>query len=243
MVERYAGNDPGGSAKQLLNSVDLQIGKLTAMGTTLDQANVQLKRSDASWGLSLDSSKIKGSATLPDNKATPADINLLYVKLPAPDPTAAVVENAPDPLADVDPHNIPAMNIKITQLFQGDQLFGAWSLKARPTPNGLQLSDLNLGLKGINLVGNGGWEGTPGATSSWFKGQVEGKNLADVLKAWGFAPTVTSQEFVMNADGRWPGSPAWVGLKRYSGTLDATLKNGQFVEVEGGSGAASVRSA
>ncbi|MFK3798623.1 YhdP family protein [Pseudomonas sp. NPDC088444] len=240
MVQRYAGNDPGGSAKQMLGGVDLQIGKLTAFGTTLDQARVQLNRNDASWAVALDSQKIKGSATLPDNKATPADINLLYVRLPAPDPNAAVVENAPDPLADVDPHNIPAMNIKITQLFQGDQLVGAWSLKARPTANGLLLNDMDLGLKGINLVGNGGWEGTPGATSSWFKGQVAGKNLADVLKAWGFAPTVTSQEFEMNADGRWPGSPAWVGLKRYSGSLDATLKNGQFVEVEGGAQALRV---
>jgi len=240
MAQRYAGNDPGGSAKQLLNSVDLQIGKLTAMGTTLDQAGVQLKRNEASWGLALDSAKIKGSATLPDNKATPVDINLLYVRLPAPDPNAAVVENAPDPLADVDPHNIPAMNIKVTQLFQGDQLVGAWSLKARPTANGIQLSDMDLGLKGISLVGNGGWEGTPGSTSSWFKGQVAGRNLADVLKAWGFAPTVTSQSFEMNADGRWPGSPAWVGLKRYSGSLDATLKNGQFVEVEGGAQALRV---
>lgn len=240
MVERYAGNDSGGSAKQLLSSVDLQIGKLTAMGTTLDQANVQLKRNNASWGLSLDSSKIKGTATLPDNKGTPTDIDLLYVRLPAADPKPVVVENAPDPLADVDPRNIPALNIKITQLFQGNDLIGAWSLKARPTSTGLQLNDLDLGLKGISLLGSAGWEGAPGSTSSWFKGRVAGKNLADVLKAWGFAPTVTSREFEMNADGRWPGSPAWVGLKRYSGSLDAMLKNGQFVEVEGGAQALRV---
>ncbi len=240
MVERYAGNDPGGSAKQLLNGLDLQIGKLTALGTTLDQANVQLKRSDTSWGLSLDSSRIKGTATLPDNKATPTDINLLYVRLPPQDPNAAVVENAPDPLADVDPHKIPAMNIKVSQLFQGDQLVGAWSLKVRPTANGIQLADLNLGLKGMLLQGDGGWEGSPGATSSWYKGQVSGQNLYDVLQAWGFVPTVTSQAFEMNVDGRWPGSPAWIGLKRYSGSLDATLKKGQFVEVEGGAQALRV---
>jgi uncharacterized protein (TIGR02099 family) len=240
IVERYAGNDPGGSAKQLVNNVDLQIGKLTAMGTTLDNANVQLKRNDVSWGLALDSALIKGSATLPDNKTIPADIDLLYVKLPAPDPNAAVVENAPDPLADVDPRKIPALNIKVAQLFQGDQLVGAWALKLRPTNAGLQLADLSLGLKGMVLQGNGGWEGLPGSTSSWFKGQITGKNLADVLKVWGFAPSVTSQEFELNADGRWPGSPAWVGLKRYSGSLDATLKNGQFVEVEGGAQALRV---
>jgi uncharacterized protein (TIGR02099 family) len=240
VLERYAGNDPGGSAKQLVNSVDLQIGKLTAMGSTLNQTSVQLNRKDAAWALSLDSSLMKGSALLPDSKTAPIDINLLYVRLPAPDPTAAVVENPPDPLADVDPRKIPAMNIKVTQLFQGDQLLGAWSLKTRQTANGMQLADMDLGLKGMQLKGNGGWEGAPGSTASWFKGQVTGKNLADILKAWGFAPTVTSQEFEMNADGRWPGSPAWVGLKRYSGSLDATLRSGQFVEVEGGAAALRV---
>ena len=240
MVQRYAGDDPGGSAKQLLNSMDLQIGKLTAAGTTLDNASVQLKRSSASWALALDSKQIKGAATLPDNKGVPADINLLYVRLPASDPNATVVENAPDPLADVDPHSIPAMNIKVTQLFQGDQLVGAWSLKVRPTPKGIALSDLDLGLKGLLLQGEGGWEGTPGAATSWYRGKLSGKNLADVLKGWGFAPTVTSQQFELNADGRWPGSPAWVGLKRYSGSLDATLKSGQFVEVEGGAQALRV---
>jgi uncharacterized protein (TIGR02099 family) len=236
---RYAGNDPGGSAK-LLSGVDLQIGKLIAMGTTLDQARVQVKRDTAAWNLALDSAVAKGNASLPDAKAAPIGIDMQYVRLPAPDPAAAVVENAPDPLADVDPRQIPALNINISQLFQGDQLVGAWSLKVRPTTNGIQLADLNMGLKGMLLLGDGGWEGAPGSTSSWYKGKISGKNLADVLKGWGFAPTVTSESFELNVDGRWPGSPAWVGLKRYSGSLDATLERGQFVEVEGGAQALRV---
>ncbi|WP_426113652.1 YhdP family protein [Pseudomonas sp. DSP3-2-2] len=240
VVERYAGNDPGGSAKQLVNNVDLQIGKLTAMGTTLDQASVQLKRSDTAWGLSLDSQLIKGGASIPDAKTAPIGIDLLYVRLPAADPNAAVIENAPDPLADVDPTRIPAMNIKITQVFQGEQLVGAWSLKTRPTATGIRFLDMDMGLKGMLLQGEGVWEGAPGSSSSWYKGRLDGKNLADVLKGWGFAPTVTSEDFELNVDGRWPGSPAWVALKRFSGSLDATLRSGQFVEVEGGAAALRV---
>lgn len=240
MVTKYAGDDPGSSAKQVVNNVDLQIGKLTAMGTTLNQADVQLKRSATAWTLALDSQLIKGSATLPDAKTAPIGIDLLYVRLPASDPNAAVVENAPDPLADVDPSKVPAMDIKITQVFQGDQLVGAWSLKTRPTATGIRFSDVSMGLKGLLLQGEGVWEGTPGATSSWYKGRLDGKNLADVLKGWGFAPTVTSEDFELSADGRWPGSPAWVALKRFSGSLDATLRQGQFVEVEGGAQALRV---
>lgn len=240
LVDKYAGQDPGGSAKQLLSSADFKVGKLTAFGTTLDQAAVQLDRKPGAWALALDSQQAKGTAAIPDAKAAPIVVNLQYVRLPAPDPTVQADENAPDPLASVDPTKIPALDITINQLFQGQDLVGGWSLKVRPTAKGIALNNLDMGLKGILLQGSGGWEGTPGATSSWYKGRIGGKNLADVLKGWGFAPSVTSEEFHMDVDGRWPGSPAWLATKRFSGTLDASLNKGQFVEVEGGAQALRV---
>ncbi|WP_454833939.1 YhdP family protein [Pseudomonas lini] len=233
LLNKYAGQDPGGSAKQLLRGADLQVGKLTGFGTTLDQASVQLTRKPAAWALQLDSQQVKGSVGIPDAKAAPIAVNLQYVRLPARDPTALADENSPDPLATVDPTKIPALDVTINQLFQGPDLVGAWHLKVRPTAKGIAFNTLDLGLKGILLQGSGGWEGTPGNSSSWYKGRVSGRNLADVLKGWGFAPSVTSEEFHMDVDGRWPGSPAWLATKRFSGSLDASLNKGQFVEVEG----------
>ncbi|MBV4460317.1 TIGR02099 family protein [Pseudomonas sp. COR58] len=240
LVDKYAGKDPGGSARQLLSSADFKVDRLTAFGTTLDQASVQLNRKAGAWALALDSRQAKGTVAIPDANGAPIAVNLQYVRLPAPDPAVQADENAPDPLASVDPSKIPALDITVNQLFQGQDLVGGWSLKVRPTAKGIALSNLDLGLKGILLQGSGGWEGTPGATSSWYKGRIGGKNLADVLKGWGFAPSVTSEEFHMDVDGRWPGSPAWLATKRFSGTLDASLNKGQFVEVEGGAQALRV---
>ena len=79
--------DPGGNAKQLLSGADFKIGKLSGVGTTLDQASVQLNRKPTAWALQLDSQQVKGSASIPDAKAAPIAINLQYVRLPAPDPT------------------------------------------------------------------------------------------------------------------------------------------------------------
>ncbi|WP_017255309.1 YhdP family protein [Pseudomonas tolaasii] len=240
LIDRYAGNDPGGSAKQLLGGADFKVGKLTGFGTQFDQVSLQLDRKPAAWGLQLDSQQAKGTVNLPDAKGAPIAINLQYVKLPAVDPNVQADENAPDPLADIDPKDIPALDIAINQLFQGPDLVGAWSLKVRPTAKGLAFNNLDLGLKGMQLNGAGGWEGAPGASSSWYKGRLDGKNIADVLKGWGFAPTVTSEDFHLDVDGRWPGSPAWVGPKRFSGSLDAAFRKGQFVEVEGGAQALRV---
>ena len=240
LVDRYAGNDPGGSAKQLLSGADFKVGKLTGLGTQFDQVNLQLDRKPAAWGLQLDSQQAKGTVNLPDAKGAPIAINLQYVKLPAVDPTVQADENAPDPLASIDPKDIPALDIAIGQLFQGPDLIGAWSLKIRPTAKGLAFNNLDLGLKGMQLKGAGGWEGAAGDSSSWYKGRLDGKNIGDVLKGWGYAPTVTSQDFHLDVDGRWPGSPAYVGPKRFSGSLDAAFRNGQFVEVEGGAQALRV---
>ena len=240
LVERYAGQDPGGSAKQLLSGADFKVGKLSGFGTSLDQVKLQLARKPAAWALQIDSQQAKGSVSIPDAKAAPMAINMQYVRLPAADPTAQADENAPDPLASVDPKKVPALDLSIDQLFQGQDLLGPWSLNVRPTAKGMAFNNLDLGLKGMVLKGAGGWEGVPGATSSWYKGRLSGKNLADVLKGWGFAPTVTSESFHLDVDGRWSGSPAGVGLKRYSGSLDATLRKGQFVEVEGGAQALRV---
>ncbi|AUG00347.1 TIGR02099 family protein [Pseudomonas sp. 09C 129] len=240
LVDRYAGQDAGGSAKQLLSGADFRVGKLSGFGTTLDEARVQLTRKPSSWALQLDSQQAKGNVAIPDAKAAPMAINLQYVRLPAADPTVQADENAPDPLVSVDPKKVPALDLSINQLYQGNDLIGAWSLKVRPTAKGMAFNSLDLGLKGMVLQGSGGWEGEPGAATSWYKGRLGGKNLADVLKGWGFAPTVTSEEFHLDVDGRWPGSPAWVGPKRFSGSLDATLRKGQFVEVEGGAQALRV---
>jgi uncharacterized protein (TIGR02099 family) len=240
LVNQYAGNDPGGSAKQLLSGAEFKIGKLTGLGTQFDQVNLLLDRKSAAWGLQFDSQQAKGAVNLPDAKGAPIAVNLQYVKLPAVDPTVQADENAPDPLASIDPKDIPALDIAIDQLFQGPDLIGAWSLKIRPTAKGLAFNNLDLGLKGMQLKGAGGWEGVPGDSSSWYKGRLDGKNIADVLKGWGYAPTVTSEDFHLDVDGRWPGSPAWVGPKRFSGSLDATFRKGQFVEVEGGAQALRV---
>lgn len=237
---RFAGDDPGGNARQNLQSVDLSIGQLKAFGMDLNQAVVRLARGGQAWDLRLDSKEVIGNARLPDAKAAPMTVRLQTLRLPPADPAETQSEEGPDPLASFDPRKVPALDLSIDKLYRGDDLFGSAALKLRPTARGVAAQDIDLDFKGLHVDGSGGWEGETGATSSWYKGRLDGKNLADVLKAWGFAPTVTSRDFRLDVDGRWPGSPAWVGLKRFSGSMDAALRSGQFVEVEAGAQALRV---
>ena len=220
-------------SQRLLRSARLDIGRFRGFGQEVEQLTLGLEREAQGWALQLDSELAAGRVLLADAEGVPIRIDLQHVRLPAPDPEAAKTSDAPDPLADIDPRQMPALDIAIARVQRGDKVLGAWSLKVRPEEQGVRFEELDLDLQGLKIGGSAGWRGTPGNTSSWYKGRLQGKDLSDVLKAWDFAPSVTSESFRVDADGNWPGSPAWFSLKRFSGNLDASLRKGQFVEVQG----------
>ena len=57
--------------------------------------------------------------------------------------------------------------------------------------------------------------------------------MADVLKAWKFAPSISSQNFRVDADLRWPGSPAAFNLDTLSGAAQVQFRKGQMTSVDG----------
>ena len=231
---------PRADAQQLFKEARLTIGRFQGFGSSLDNLAVRLERAARGWDLSLDSPLLKGRVGLPDAAQAPIAVDLDYLRLPASEPKAEPAVERPDPLEGVDPRQIPALDVRIAEVLQGTQPLGRWSFKARPQADGLRFSELDLNLKGLQVSGSGGWRLAAAGASSWYQGRLQGEDLADVLLAWGYAPTASSERFHVDVDGRWPGSPAWVGLKRFSGRMDASLRKGQFAEVQASASALRV---
>lgn len=238
--KKYANTGVEGAAG-LLRGADLQIGHFKGFGQSLDNLSIDLQRVDSSWQLGLVSSLASGKVTVPDGNSRPIQIVLDRIDLPkseAIDSPGAT--DAPDPMANIDPRSLPAMDVSVRQVLKAGKPVGAWSFNLRPTPTGTSFNNVALDLRGLAVKGTLRWEGAAGSTRSNFDGRLEGKNLADILKAWDFAPSVTSERFRVDVNGNWPGSPAALNLRRFGGTVDANLRKGQFVEVEGGANALRV---
>ena len=227
MLDQHGKGDPQQTTGSLLRRVQVDIDRFEGFGTRIDRLSIDLQRGSAAWSLGLRSSLVGGTVRLPDADDGIIVANLTHLRLPAAEPGEAANVRS-DPMADVDPQSLPAMDLAIERVSLGDDLLGAWALKLRPVSAGVEFRDIALDLKGLKITGNGGWDGG----QTWYKGRLEGRNLADVLLAWGFAPSVTSESFRLDADGRWPGSPAWFAMARYSGSMQPRLR-GQFVEVDG----------
>lgn len=222
----------------MLSALDVKVARFTGFGVVLNNLQAQLARVKSGWSLNLDSDLVSGKVRLPDAQGEPIVAALQRLQLPAADTSAAAASSTVDPLASVTPNSIPAIDLSIAQVVRGTEVLGAWSLKARPTASGVRLSDLSVDLKGLLVRGALNWDGLAGATSSHFDGQIGGKDLADVLSAWGYAPSASSEKFRVKSKVQWPGSPAVFSMKQLSGSLDVKLTNGQFSDVKGGSGAA-----
>lgn len=240
ILKKYSNSGVEG-ASGLLRGADLQIGRFKGFGQSVDNLGINLSRVDSSWQLGLVSSLASGKVTVPDGNSRPIQILLDRIDLPKSEaidaPNAAV---APDPMANIDPRSLPAMDVSIRQVIKAGKPVGAWSFNLRPTPTGTSFNNVSLDLRGLAVKGTLRWDGTGGSARSTFEGRLDGKNLGDVLKAWDFAPSVTSERFRVDINGNWPGSPAALNLRRFGGTVDASLRKGQFVEVEGGANALRV---
>ena len=230
VLEQHGKADAQQTTGSLLRRAQVEIGRFDGFGTRIDDLGLDLRRLSDAWDLGLRSSTIGGSVRLPDAEGGTIVADLQHLRLPAPAQTGeAVSKERPDLLADVDPQSLPAMDVAIKRISLGDDVLGAWALKLRPVSAGIEFRDIALDLKGLKITGSGGWDGA----QTWYKGRLEGRNLADVLLAWGFAPSVTSDSFRLDVDGQWPGSPAWFAMARYSGSMQPRLRKGQFVEVDG----------
>lgn len=230
VLEQHGKADAQQTTGSLLRRAQVDIGRFDGFGTRIDDLGLDLRRLSDAWDLGLRSSTIGGSVRLPDAEGGTIVADLQHLRLPAPAQTGeAASKERPDPLADVDPQSLPAMDVAIKRISLGDDVLGAWALKLRPVSAGIEFRDIALDLKGLKISGSGGW----GGAQTWYKGRLEGRNLADVLLAWGFAPSVTSDSFRLDVDGQWPGSPAWFAMARYSGSMQPRLRKGQFVEVDG----------
>ncbi|WP_295463524.1 YhdP family protein [uncultured Pseudomonas sp.] len=227
-----AGNRPDVSS---LGRGDLTFDRFLAFGQEIDDLRLTYEPQDSAWQLGLASQAVAGQVRIPRQTGQPIDVNLQQLRIPQTpaDPSVASEAPRPDPLADVDPRKLPALNLTIDRFELGGRPVGAQRLQLRPSPSGANFNNLDLDLRGLKVQGALRWEGAPGATHSYYQGRLSGGNIADILLGWNFASSVTSRDFRLDARVDWPGSPAYVALARLNGSLDARFNNGQLQQVEG----------
>lgn len=147
-----------------------------------------------------------------------------------------------DPLLAFDPRRLPRLRLVADEVLRGEADFGSWQFTLEPTESGAEFTDLIVNARGLQAGREGEearflWSFDGVDHHSYLNTILQAGDIAGVLSAFGYAPSLesTSAEFHANLD--WPGSPAFFAVTGLSGDMDMKIRDGRFQQ--GGAGAAN----
>src|SRR5690606_28521404 len=213
----------------------------------------------SAWQLRVDADRGKGDIRIPDaaDQVIALNIDELYLPAAQTELTAnaevpALTESGPGPdteakpeaetasrLAQFDPAAMYAADVKIAQLWRGDENFGDLSFRMRPIAQGVRFDRLSGHLRGIRLQSSAKspttliWKKNADLHTTRFKGRLQVDDIADVLERWGFEKAISSRSGFLDADVYWQGAPDAIALKNLDGEAMLGLSDGQFLKASG----------
>ncbi|GGO82828.1 TIGR02099 family protein [Marinobacterium nitratireducens] len=217
-----AGGD--GAAAGPLRELDLRLGRLSVGEQSFEQVAVQLK--PAPWRLRVDTPRLAGSLDWPAGPGRPYQLDLERLLLPRPQPSASAAETPVG--GPIDLGVIPAMDVRISELRLGERSFGNWRMAVRPQSGRLRFDDIAGEVGSVDIQGSGVWQEAPAATDLTLK--LNGKDLGDVLAAWGNGRVLESDHVEGYAQLRWTDRPWRFALAKASGELSFALESGRIIE-------------
>ncbi len=138
---------------------------------------------------------------------------------------------------------LPPVSVSIQDLYlfneDGEaEDFGSWSFELETTDREVHLQDVVADIRGVTVdtrdhVGIV-WDTEKNETR--FNGVISGDNLLQVLPKFDVEAEIESENFTVNSDLVWPGSPFDVDALKMSGRIHGDAYNGTLLEVDAGQG-------
>ncbi len=220
--------------------IDLEIGKLHAFGSELLDVSSQLRRGDRLWEIDIKNPILGGRFKVPDEGDQPLIVDLDYIRIASDEDKG----DKEDPLLQLEPELLGALEFSTDSFSWDGEDYGSWSFVFTPTDDGALISSLSAEVKGLNIKSTQdgeqssiNWIKTEQEHRSHFEGFLNSSDLAKVLREWGFASSVESQDVRFSAQFDWLGSPAMLSYRSVTGSVDLETGEGRFVQVQPGSGA------
>lgn len=212
---------------QLLGSADIAVRLFEAYGQQLHNARLILHTQDATLSAEISAQELKGHLTLPyswKEKPIVADLSYWYLEKTEPGE------------GEVDPRNMPALDISVDDFRFQNSRFGKFRLETTRVADGLRIEQLVLQPKSTTMTARGGW---------YVRGNQQQSNLIMHLQSTDIGRTLTALDYVGGIDKgkggidfelNWPGSFIDVDAQGIQGNLTMSLKDGYVLDVNPGAG-------
>ena len=248
----------GGSGQSLpLRRIDVLAERLLLLGGSFPNTRLRAQPSPAGTAVHLEGPRLAGSLSIPRAARAPVTGRFSRVfwqsakrgpsaapagaEAPAPGAPASVSAapaRAPAPPRgdDIDPANVPPLDIGIDALHFGDAALGSAELRTRPVNGGLRIERVQTRSKTQRIDVSGDWLGRGASARTRLEVDVHSEDFGALLAGFGYGGRVAGGDGDAHLSATWPGSPAGFRLADLQGKLQLAAKDGRLVEVEPGAG-------
>jgi len=136
------------------------------------------------------------------------------------------------PIHRVNPNTWMPFTLTLHHLHVDGKDWGKSTFKAEKQKDGFLFNQMELNLGAVHLKGNLSWRWNDGAPTTYFVGDVIGKDLGAIQKQWGYTPTIESESMKLETDLYWVGSPIDFKLSRGDGRANVFIQKGQLLDVD-----------
>lgn len=237
----------------LQGTAGVSVGELLIADEQFEAVNLSARRLPQAWEITAVSEDVQGTMLYPVATGQPWQVALDYLHLgePAPEPQPAAteldLEDLPtveyelpreDPLATLDPRNFPTLDLSVSQFTLNGADFGEWHFSLESDDSGAVFTGLRVNARGLSI----GSESEPAEFRWIYDGQVHrsvlnahitATDLAPVLSAYGYAPSLQSAAASFQSRLHWDGSPAYFSALGLNGDVDIRINNGRFQQRAG----------
>ncbi|PCI20826.1 MAG: TIGR02099 family protein [Piscirickettsiaceae bacterium] len=222
------------SANEVVNQVDLEIGKLVLAGMSFEDIVIKGLHKKSAWKGYLKTSFMAGNYVVPDDIAGGALVSLKLDKLYLPE-TGSTEIKGDKPFA-LEPLDFPNLNLSAKQFFINKQNLGTLSIKLRRKTNGLIIQQLNLISSRDKFTAKGAWEKGKSKSITGLSGHLKSKSLGGLLKDTGLLKDLEGASSDIYFDLNWPNAPHEFSKSMLNGFATVKSKKGRLLNIEPGVG-------
>lgn len=229
-----------------LRRVDVAADRLLLLGANFADTRLQIAPASGGLGVQLDGPALAGALLVPDaaGGTISGRLQRLYWRSAGVSAASATNNSTSTSNAsgvgngsEINPANIPAMNLRVDDLRIVNAALGDTQFRSRATATGMDIVQLQTRAAKRRIDLTGDWSGRGNVARTRLSATLASDDFGTLLDDLGIGGRVDGGKGEARFDAAWAGSPMAFQMPALDGTLKLDVKDGRLVEVEpGGTG-------
>ena len=212
-----------------LNSVNLEVSELRALGYRFPSVELSLDKASREWVVRVRSGTVDGTLFVPFE--VPGELPLIV------DMERLYLNEADGTESEFgDPRELPGLQIAVEDFMLGGRKFGRIHVEGTRTPQGLDFERLSTEAESFSIEGSGSWLLDDTGQQTRLDLELLSNDVLLTLSDLGYGHSIeaSSGQAIFNV--YWPGAPGGDFLPSVSGNVSVAVEDGQLNDVEPGAG-------